>query len=107
MNEEAKKMSIDGAKDFAEHIERLTANVLTKDTLAHFTKAATEMVKAMNVTIDEVKIPDEAKEHLLRAEKETILAMRDFLDAVLKEIGRLEEKKKKKGKDLKKIEIED
>lgn len=106
MDQERIKKGTEAAKEMAEHIERLAANVLTKDTTEHFAKAVTEIVRAVNSTVEGMKVPDETKRHLIRAEREMILAMRDFLDAVLEEITRIESGSKE-PKELKKIDIKE
>jgi len=107
MEQEAMKKGVDTAKEFAEHVQRLTANVLTRETMEHVARAATEMVKAANAMLEEAKLPSDTKKHLIRAEKEMILAARDVLDAVLQELTRIEKGEEKKRDKLKKIEIKE
>lgn len=106
MEDELRKRGVEGAKQFAEHVERLAGNVFTRETIDHLTKAVTESAKAINKVVEETNIPEDAKRHLLKAERETVLALRDFLDAVLQEIERVEKEGKKKS-ELKKIEIDE
>jgi len=93
------------AKELAEHVERLTANVITGGTAEHLSTAGKEMITAINRTMEDMSIPEETKKHLLTAEKETVLAMKSILDAVLKEIDSLSSGGKKPGEKLKKIKI--
>lgn len=92
-------------REFAEHIERLAANILTGDAPVHLQKAGSEMLAAVNKLIEDMSLPEETKAHLLAAEREMLLAMKGFIDAAIKEIDRIEKKPKKKD-ELKKIEIE-
>jgi len=105
MDKKKMKKGAEVAKELAEHVEHLATNLLTRETIDHLTKAMTEILKAANSTIEEIEIPKETKNHLIRAEKETVLALRDFLDAVLQELERIE-KRKQKPEALKEIEIE-
>lgn len=105
MDKKTMKKGAEAAKELAEHVERIATNLLTRETVDHLTKAMNEILKAANSTIEEIEIPKETKDHLIRAEKETVLAMRDFLDAVLQELERIE-KRKQKPEALKEIEIE-
>lgn len=93
------------AKEMAEHIERLAANVITGDTVGHLTKAGKEMLEAVNKTIDDMAIPEDAKKHILTAEREAMMAMKGFLDAAIKEIDRVEGTSRKQVEKLKKIKI--
>jgi len=89
----------------AEHIERLAANIITGDTASHFAKAGKEMLDAVNETVEDMKIPEDAKKHILTAEKEALMAMKGFLDAAIKEIDRVEGASKKQVEKLKRIKI--
>lgn len=100
----AMKKGVEMGKDLVEHMERLAANVMTGDAAEHLQKAGKEMLNAVNKSVEDMSIPAETKKRLLSAEKETILAMRGFLDAALREIERVEKGPKKKD-ELKKIEI--
>jgi hypothetical protein len=95
------------AKEMAEHLERLSANVLTGGTVDHLSKAGNELLTAISKTMEDRHIPPETKKHLLAAEKESLLAVKGFVDAVIKEIDRVEKGGKKPAKrELKKIKIE-
>lgn len=99
------KKGEEAVREFAEHIERLAANVLTGDAPVHLQKAGKEMLTALNRSIQDMSLPEETKKHLLAAEKEMLLAMKGFIDAAISEIDRMEKKPKKKD-ELKKISIE-
>jgi len=91
----------------ANHLERLSANVLTGGTIDHLSTAGNELLKAVNKTMEDMSLPEETKKHLLAAERETLLAIKGFLDATIKEIDRIEKGEKKPAKrGLKKIKIE-
>jgi len=95
------------AKEVAEHLERLSANVLTGGTIDHLSKAGNELLTAVTKMMEDRRIPPETRKHLLAAEKESLLAVQGFVDAVIKEIDRVEKGEKKPAKrDLKKIKIE-
>ncbi|MEM2839643.1 MAG: hypothetical protein QXE18_06100 [Thermoplasmata archaeon] len=99
------KKGEEAVREFAEHIERLATNVLTGDAPVHLQRAGSEMLAAVNKSIEDMTLPEETKKHLLAAEKEMLLAMKGFIDAAVKEIDRIEKKPKKKD-ELKKIKIE-
>ncbi|HUW42755.1 MAG TPA: hypothetical protein VMW02_00810 [Thermoplasmata archaeon] len=91
----------------ANHLERLSANILTGGTIDHLSTAGNELLKAVNKTMEDMSLPEETKKHLLAAERETLLAIKGFLDATIKEIDRIEKGEKKPAKrGLKKIKIE-
>jgi hypothetical protein len=95
------------AKEVADHLERLSANVLTGGTVDHLSKAGNELLTAISKTMEDRRIPPETKKHLLAAEKESLLAVKGFVDAVIKEIDRAEKGEKKPAKrELKKIKID-
>ncbi|MDH4123552.1 MAG: hypothetical protein OEV21_05680 [Thermoplasmata archaeon] len=100
------KKGTEMGKEFAEHVGRLATNVMTGDAAEHLQKAGNEMLCAVNKSIEDMSIPKETKTHLLAAEKEMLLAMREFLDAALKELDRVQRAPVEK-EDLKKIEIRD
>jgi len=93
------------AKALAEHVERLTANVITGGTADHLSKAGNEMLTAINKTMEDMSIPEETKKHLLNAEKEALLAVKTVIDAVIKEIDNFDGGGKKPTEKLKKIKI--
>lgn len=94
------------ARKMAEHIERLAANVMTGGTAEHLSEAGSELMKAIDKTMEDMSIPEETKKHLMKAEKETLLAVKSFLDVAIREIERVESGgKKRPGEKLKKIDI--
>jgi hypothetical protein len=93
-------------QEMAEHLERLSANVLTGGTVDHLSKAGNELLTAVSKTMEDRRIPPETRKHLLAAEKESLMAVKGFVDAVIKEIDRVEKGGKKPAKqELKKIKI--
>lgn len=74
------------------------------DTPVHLQRAGSEMLAAVNKSIEDMTLPENAKSHLLAAEREILLAMRGFIDAAIKELDRIEKKPKKD--ELKKIKID-
>jgi len=104
-SKKAAKKGAERVKDLADHVERLAANVITGDATQHLSRAGNELVSAINKTVEDMSIPEDAKKHLLTAEKETIMAMKSVLDAVIKEIERIEKPGKKPVEKLKKIKI--
>ena len=104
---EVAKRGKEKAKEVAEHLERLSANVLTGGTVDHLSKAGNELLTAVTKTMEDRRIPPETRKHLMAAEKESLLAVQGFIDAVIKEIDRVEKGgKKPAGRELKKIKIE-
>jgi len=93
------------AKDLAEHVERLAANVITGDTAEHLSNAGKEILSTVNKTMEDMSIPEDTRKHLLNAEKETLLAMKSVLDAVIKEIDGMNSGVKKPAAKLKRIKI--
>jgi len=101
----ATRKGAEKARELAEHVERLAANVITGGTADHLSKAGNELLSAVNKTMEDMSIPEETKKHLLNAERETLLAIKGVLDAVIKEIDRIEKPGKKPAEKLKKIKI--
>jgi hypothetical protein len=103
---EVARKGTEKVKEMADHLERLTANVLTGGTIDHLSTAGNELLKAVSKTMEDMSLPEETKKHLLAAERETLLAVKGFLDAAIKEIDRIEKGEKKPAKrELKKIKI--
>jgi hypothetical protein len=100
----AAKKGAGRVKELAEHVERLTANVITGGTAEHLSKAGNEMLTAINKTMGDMSIPEDTKKHLLTAEREALLAVKGVIDAVIKEIDRMDGGRKPSEK-LKKIKI--
>jgi len=104
---EVARKGTERVKEMANHLERLSANILTGGTIDHLSTAGNELLKAVNKTMEDMSLPEETKKHLLAAERETLLAIKGFLDATIKEIDRIEKGEKKPAKrGLKKIKIE-
>jgi len=104
---EAARKGTEKAKHMAEHLEQLSANLLTGGTIDHLSTAGNELLKAVSKTMEDMSIPPETKKHLLTAEKEALMAVKGFLDAAIKEIDRVEKGGKKPARqELKKIKIE-
>ena len=101
----AAKKGAGKVKELAEHVERLTANIITGGTADHLSKAGNEMLTAINRTVEDMSIPEETKKHLLTAEREALLAVKGVIDAVIKEIDRVDGSGKKASEKLKKIKI--
>lgn len=99
------KKGAEKVKELTEHAERLAMNVVTGDATQHLSKAGNELLTAINKTMEDMSIPENTKKHILNAEKETLMAMKSVLDAVIKEIDRMDKPGKKSVDKLKKIKI--
>lgn len=104
---EVARKGAERVREVAEHFERLSVNAMTGGSIEHLSNAGSALLKAVDRTMQDMSIPEETKKHLLTAERETLLAVKGFLDAAIKEIDRIEKGGKKPSKqELKKIKIE-
>ncbi len=102
MAREKVEKSLEAAKRLERHLEEITKNVVTKETMTHFINAGAETLQAANAAMRQMHVPDETKVKIHRAEKEMLLAVRSAIDVVLSEI---EKEMPQKKAELRKIEI--
>lgn len=102
MAREKVERSLEAAKRLERHLEEMTKNIVTKETMTHFINAGTETLQAANAAMKQMNVPEETKVRIHRAEKEILLAVRSAIDVVLAE---LEKEMPAKRPELKKIEI--
>lgn len=93
---------LEAAKRLERHIEEITKNLVTKETMTHFINAGTEALQAANAAVKQMNVPEETKARIHRAEKELLLAVRSAIDVVLSE---LEKEMPEKKAELRRIEI--
>jgi len=94
--------SLEAAKRLERHLEEISKQVVTKETMTHFINAGTEVLQAANAAMKQMDVPEETKKRIHRAEKEMLLAVRSAIDVVLSEI---EKETPEKKVELRKIEI--
>lgn len=102
MAREKVEKGLEAAKRLERHLEEISKNVLTKETMTHFINAGTEALQAANAAMKQMNVPDETKVRIHRAEKEMLLAVRSAIDVVLSE---LEKEIPQKRSELTRIEI--
>jgi len=95
--------SVEAAKRLERHLEEIADKVLTKDTMDHVMRAGTEAVQAVNVAMKNMQMPPESRERVHKAEREMLLAVRSFIDAILTEIDK--EMPKEGKQELRRIEV--
>jgi len=93
---------LEAAKRLERHLEEISKNVVTKETMTHFINAGTEVLQAANAAMKQMDVPQETRNRIHRAEKEVLLAVRSAIDVVLSE---LEKEMPEKRAELRKIEI--
>lgn len=103
MSRERVEEGVEAARRLERHLEEIADKVLTKDTMDHVMKAGSEAVQAANVALKNMKLPEESKARIHKAEREVLLAVRSFIDAILVEIDK--EIPRESRKELKRIEI--
>ena len=102
MVKERVRKGVEAAKRLERHVEEIATKLATKDTMTHFINAGMEIVQAANAAVKEMKVPNETKVRIHRAEREVLLAVRSALDVVLAEVDK---EIPPKSAELKKIEI--
>lgn len=88
MAREKVEKGLEAAKRLERHLEEISKNVVTKETMTHFINAGTEALQAANATMKQMNVPQETKNRIHRAEKEMLLAVRSAIDVVLSEIDK-------------------
>ncbi|OGS43342.1 MAG: hypothetical protein A3K76_02725 [Euryarchaeota archaeon RBG_13_57_23] len=76
--------------------------MVTKDTMTHIINAGMEIVQGANTTIKNMRVPQETKDRVHKAERELLLAIRSAIDVVVAEIDK---ETTHTGTELRKIEI--
>ncbi len=89
-----------------EEAERITETILPKTAREHLVRAGSEMLLAFDYMIPRDKIPDDVKQHLIAAKRETLMIRKCLLDAQLNVIKEMEREPQEEEPSLKKIELE-
>lgn len=89
-----------------EEAERITEAILPKPAREHLVRAGSEMLLALDYMIPRDKIPDDVKQHLIAAKRETLMIWKCLLDAQLNVIKEMERKPQEEETGLRKIELE-
>lgn len=88
MAREKVEKGLEAAKRLERHLEEISKNVVTKETMTHFINAGTEALQAANAAMKQMNVPQETKNRIHRAEKEMLLAVRSAIDVVLSEVDK-------------------
>lgn len=86
--------------------ERITETILPKAAREHLVRAGSEMLLAFDYMIPRDKIPDDVKQHLIAAKRETLMIWKCLLDAQLSVIKEMEREPQEEEPSLRKIELD-
>jgi hypothetical protein len=85
--------------------EELSESIFTKEAREHMVRAASEFLLAIDSMVPRDMVPPDVKEHYNGAKRETTLLIKAMMDAQLKEMDEMTCKKEQSSSGLRKIEL--
>ncbi len=86
--------------------EKISEAVLPRAAREHLLRAGTEMLLAFDSMVPRERIPDDVRQHYVNAKRETLMIWKCLLDAQLNLIREMERKPEAQEPGLKKIELD-